>query len=250
VVERHDALVHALSVVLCSSLLHASPALAEDAGPPEPAVEPGPSAPEGHVLVEVSAGAVRVTEVYALAAASRVGPRGGVGGAAWIPLPAGADELVVERGGDLLGYVPGGLVLVAALEPGPHTIAYSFVVAATGGRAAIAHELPFGVDALRVIWRDEAGTTVRVGGGFVDRGVLEMGPRRMRLLEREAFPPGGRLELETAGGPAPGADADEARPALATPRSPVLPLIGALAAFLLAAALAPLLSRSRPASKD
>lgn len=216
----------------------------------EPAPGPGPSAEDGHVMVEVSAGAVRVTEVYELEAASRVAPLGGPDGGPWIPIPADAGELRVERGGDLLGHVPGGLVLVAPMEPGRHPVAFSFVVPATGGRATVAHELPFGVETLRVIWRADVGASVRaVAGGepFVDRGVLEMGPRRMRLIEREAFPAGGRLELEATGGAGPREGHGPSQPGLGAPRSLVLPIVGALAAFLLVAALAPLLTRSKKA---
>lgn len=241
-VTRHPSPAPALALTIAVSLaLLAGQARAEHA-----VGDAGPNAQDGHVMVEVGAGVVRVTEVYELVAATPAAPRGGARGDAWIPLPAQAGELRVERGGDLLGHVPGGLALVAPMAPGRRPIAFSFVVPAAGGRASIAHELPFAVETLRVIWRDDAGASVRAAGGgerFVDRGVLEMGPRRMRLLEREAFPAGGRLELEAAGRAEPGPG--DGQPGGGAPRSLVLPVVGALAAFLLLAALAPLRTRSK-----
>jgi hypothetical protein len=248
VVTRH--LTRQLGLALTIAGLLARPAGAEDA---DPAAGAGPAAQDGHVMIEVSADAVRVTEVYELIAGSRVAPRGGARGGAWIPLPADAGELRVERGADLLGYVPGGLVLVAPLEPGRHPIAFSFVVPAAGGWASVAHELPFAVETLRVIWRADVGASVSATSGgerLADGGVLEMGPRRMRLLLREAFPAGGRLGLEVVRSDWPAAGAAAASSELGTPRSLVLPVVGALAAFLLVAALAPLLTRSRPQQKD
>ena len=226
-------------------MLVAAPAHAEEAGPEGPAIDAAPAALDGHVMVEIAAADIRVTEVYALVAGARVAPRGGEADAAapWIPLPASAGELRVERGGDLLGYVPGGLVLVAPLEPGRHALAFSFVVPAEGGRATIAHALPFAVETLRVMWRADLDASVRAAGGFADHGVLEMGPRRMQVLVRETFPAGGLLTIETDRGAAPGPG--DAPPAPGAPRSLVLPVVAALAAVLLVAALSPLLSRSR-----
>ena len=148
----------------------------------------------GHVMVEVAPEAVRVTEVYVLAVDAPVAARPEE---PWIPVPDGAQALEVERGEELLRPVDGGFALAHDIEPGELPLAFTYIVPAEEGRCVIAHRLPFSVVALHVMWPDGAPVTIQAMG-FTDRGTVQMGPRPMHLLEREAFAVGERLVLVTS----------------------------------------------------
>lgn len=153
----------------------------------------------GHVMVEVAQSSVRVTEVYVLIVEERIEvPEGGP----WLPLPAEAQSVQVDRGGELLRPAHGGLALIGPLEPGRQALAFTYVIPADDGRTTIVHSIPFSVGTLHVMW--PAGATASAQAmGFADRGTVQMGPRPMRVLERAGFGAGERLVIVTSSQPAP-----------------------------------------------
>jgi len=156
----------------------------------------------GHIMVVGSPTAVRVSQVYVLV----VSPGAEVGPSAadevWLPLPADAVDLEVERGEELVRPVAGGLALRQELGPGRHPLAFSFTMPAMDSRAAIVHELPFSVRAFHVMWPAGQQFSARAMG-FADAGTVQMGPRRMRIMERAGFEAGSRLIVVTSSQAAP-----------------------------------------------
>lgn len=156
--------------------------------------ESSPLAMAGHIMVEVSPTAVRLTEVYVLVVEAPIeGPEEGP----WLALPEDAVSVQVERGDEFLQPAEGGLVLQNVPEPGRQAVAFSYVVPAEEGRATMAHRLPFSVGTLNVMWPAGAPYSAQAMG-FTSRGAVQMGPRPMHVLEREGFGAGERLVIVTS----------------------------------------------------
>jgi hypothetical protein len=200
----------------------------------------------GHIMVEAAERTVRVVQVYVVVFGSEVS--GGGGDEPWIALPEEATSITVDRGEEIIRAVPGGVALIGGGgAAGRQAIALSFTVPAEEGRAVIAHQLPFSVGAVHVMWPASAPYSAQAMG-FEDRGVIEMGPRPMRVLERAEFPADGRLVIVTTDRPSAPPEAREAELATVDPlgRLPWLTLVVAILAMLVSA-LVPL--RRPPAAK-
>ena len=212
-------------------LVVAWPALADDgeAGPStsgsgDPALQPGdgairagsdgglradgaPGPPTGvhlkagHVMVSAAAGKLRLTEVYALQVTEPLAPPDRI---LAVPLPAEAGQVKLLRGQEQWSLAASGreLTLSEALPEGQHTLALTYELSISGERVVVERFLPVAAEAFSVIWPDQAGYEIHAMG-FEDQGVVTMGPRRMRLLERRNIPPGQRLVLVVT----PGAEA-------------------------------------------
>lgn len=244
-----DATVSPDATVSSDAAIASDAAVAPDAGAPPPLRAEG-----GHILLESAGEVIRVTEVYLLAIdepipapARETGEIDGGGDAAgdpWIVLPDGAEQVEIERGEELWRPVDGGVGPSGAIEPGRYTLAFSFLLGASGGRAMVTHTLPFPVASLHVLWADGMGVTVR-GMGFSDSGTIQMGQRGMRVLERPMLTEGQPLVLITSEGEAPASRGmsrpePELRDPLGSLRSVTLVLAGLL---LVAGMLLPFTTR-------
>ena len=149
----------------------------------------------GHLLLEVSPEVIRVTEVFVLMATETIAiPEAEE---PWLSLPSEAQRVQLERGEEAWRVVEGGLSPRAPLEPGRYPLALSYLVPADGGRSMVVHSLPFPVAGLHVIW--PAGTSLSVRAmGFTDGGTVQVGGRRMRVLERTLLERGRPLVVVTS----------------------------------------------------
>lgn len=197
----------------------------------------------GHILVEATERSVRVSEVYVVAFGADIEQERGDG--PWLRLPDEASSITVDRGEELLRLEGNELRLTDDVEPGRQAFAFSFVVPAEQGRAVITHELPFFVGALHVMWPASAPFSARAMG-FDDRGVIEMGPRRMRILERASLPEGERLVIITSDDPSPAPASSSREPETLDPlgQLPWLTLLASIVALLISATV-PLRRRAR-----
>lgn len=174
-------------------------ARAEDGGMPRMGADAGGEsalALAGHIVVEREGDRLRVMEMYVLMVGETIPPSDGE---PWIVLPEGAEELEVGQEDGTLTAAPGGFALTEALERGRRPIAFSFEVPAPGGRATLAHSLPFSVEGLHLVWAADAPRSARAMG-FQDTGTVDVRGRSMRVLERTApIALGERLAIVTSG---------------------------------------------------
>jgi hypothetical protein len=192
-------------------------------------------------MVSAAAGTLRLTEVYALEVTEPLAPPDRT---LSVPLPVEARQVKVLRGGEQWTLEAGGrrVTLSDALPEGQHTLALIYELAISGGRVVADRYMPVAAEAFSVIWPDQAGYVVHAMG-FEDQGVVSMGPRRMRLLERRNIRPGQRFVLVvTPGGEAPSQGSPRSEPAQVS-RDPLGQLkwltLGLVALALLAGMILP-----------
>jgi len=233
-----------VAVLVCSGTawaeeLDAAPDAAPDASAPAAAAPSSPlQAMAGHVVLERDGDVLRVTEVFALVAEAPVPARPGE---LWMSLPEGARDVEVSRGEEFARVAAQpGLELHGDIEAGRGQLALAFEVDAPEGRAMLAHELPFAVQSLHVVWPAGSALSARAMG-FEDTGVVSVMGRQMRVLERSRpISPGGRLAVLTAGQAEPPRSPEGHRhgePRTRDPLASLVPVTLVLAALILVAGL-------------